>query len=87
MGGAVFVILCLLAPFAIMWWLLRVQRRVRAMSRRPETAVPDAVAYTDEMRSADGLIYSRRFEVNEELLAADRRSGEPSDLKNLQGQR
>ncbi|MEA3031963.1 MAG: hypothetical protein QOG13_3288 [Sphingomonadales bacterium] len=88
MLSALFVLLCLIAPVAIAWWLLRVQRRVRALPRRSSAAqVPEVAAYTDQMRGADGLAYGRAFDVNDELLAATRRSDEPSDVKNLQGQR
>jgi hypothetical protein len=87
MLSALFVLVCLIAPVALMWWLLRVQRRVRALPRKAGAGVPEVAAYTDQVRGADGLVYGRAFEVNDELLAATRRSDEPSDVKNLQGQR
>jgi len=87
MLSTLFFLVCLTAPIAIMWWLLRVQRRVRALPRKAGADVPEIAAYTDEVRSANGLSYGRAFDVNDELLAATRQSDEPSDVKNLQGQR
>lgn len=87
MLGALFVILCLVAPVLLMWRLLAVQRRVRAMARAPDNDAPHIAPYTDAVASADGLTYARSFDVNDKLLAATRKSDEPSDVKNLQGQR
>lgn len=87
MLGALFVLLCLVAPVLLMWRLLVVQRRVRAMTRKPESDATYTAPYTDAIASADGLTCGRSFDVNDELLAATRRSDEPSDIKNLQGQR
>jgi hypothetical protein len=85
MGNAIFVILCLVAPFLLMWRLLVVQRRVRAMPRKPASAYSQP--YADEVRSADGLSYAKRFEVNDELLAATRKADERSAIKDLEGRR
>ena len=87
MLGVLFVILCLVAPVLLMWRVLAVQRRVRAMTRRPDGDAPYVAPYTDVVASADGLTCARTFDVNDELLAATRKSNEPSDIKNLQGQR
>jgi hypothetical protein len=85
MIGDIIVIACLIAPFALMWWLLRVQRRVRALPRKDEAEPRFGAPFTDEVRSADGLVYAKAFDVNDELLEATRRVAEPSDVKNLQG--
>jgi hypothetical protein len=85
MGSAIFVILCLAAPFLLMWRLLVVQRRVRAMPRKSQSAYSQP--YTDEVRGADGLVYAKRFEMNDELLAATRKADERSAIKDLEGRR
>ena len=87
MLGALFVIVCLVAPVLLMWRVLVVQRRVREATRRPDGDAPYVAPYVDSVSSADGLTCARSFDVNDELLAATRRSNEPSDVKNLQGQR
>jgi len=82
-----FVILCLIAPFLIMWRLFAVQRRVREMSRGKGSASTFEVPYVDEIRSSDGLSYSRQFDVNDELIAATREGEERSGFKDLNGRR
>ena len=83
------VLLCLCAPPLLMWRAIVVQRRVRAMVRTPETsyALPDPAPWTDELKSADGLSYSRSFHVNDELLEATHQANAPSDIKNIEGRR
>lgn len=85
MGNFIFVMLCLAAPFLLMWRLLAVQRRVRAMPRKEQSGYSQP--YTDEVSSADGLVHAKSFEVNDELLAATRKADERSIVKDLEGRR
>jgi hypothetical protein len=89
MGPILFFFL-LASPFLLMWWMVVARNRVRNMPRgreREEESPAFEAAWTDTVKSADGLNYSRSFSVNEELLTATRRGDEPDDVKNLQGRR
>lgn len=82
--------LLLASPFLLMWWMVVARNRVRNMPRgreREEEAPPFEAAYTETLTSADGLSYARSFNVNEELLTATRKGGEPDPVKDLQGRR
>ena len=78
-----FVLACLATPPLLMWWMIRVQRRVRAMARKPEK--PYSQPYVDEIRSEDGLSYGTRFNPNDELIAATHASNARTPEKDIQG--
>ena len=78
-----FVLACLATPPLLMWWMVRVQRRVRTMARKPET--PYSQPYEDEVRAADGLSYGRRFNPNDELISATHASDARTFEKDIQG--
>jgi len=87
--GPILFFLLLASPFLLMWWMVVARNRVRNMprGREREEEAPFEPAYTDVVKSADGLSYGRSFAVNEELLTATRKSGEPDGIKDLQGRR
>jgi hypothetical protein len=56
------ILVCFAIPPLLMWWMITVQRRVRARAReqRPNQAqLPAVLAYEDAERGADGLTYGR----------------------------
>lgn len=88
--GPILFFLLLASPFLLMWWMVSVRNRVRAMPRGPEReeeAPPFEAPWTDTETQADGLSYARSYSVNEELLTATRKGGEPDGIKDLQGRR
>ncbi|MGE0180524.1 MAG: hypothetical protein AB7O91_11980 [Sphingomonas sp.] len=80
------LLLCLVAPFLIMWWMVVAQRRTRALTRgvRKEEA-PLVHAYVDEARDENGLSYGRPFRTNDEAFGEDPRAGEPKGIKAIEG--
>ena len=82
-----FVLACLVAPFLLMWWAVVARRRVQAIPRKPEVAAPTETPYVDQVKTADGLSFSRSFSVNDELIAAARKADERSGIKDLEGRR
>lgn len=91
MLGALFVLLCLVAPFLIMWHLIRVQRRVKEIMRvrreeeRREARVEEP--WVEAQRGADGYTYARAYSPDDQLLAAARKADESDIFKDLEGRR
>ena len=84
------VILCLVSPFLLMWWMVTLQRRVRAQPRtaeEDESDLPPSPAYVEEVRGADGLSYGRRSDASDVLLPPRASEGELDGIKALQGRR
>jgi hypothetical protein len=79
-------VLCLVAPFLIMWWMMTAQRRTRELTRnaRKEDA-PVVHPYVDETRGEDGLAYGKSFRTKDEDFGADPRAGEPGGIKAIEG--
>jgi hypothetical protein len=87
MLSLLFVLFCLAAPFLLMWWAVVASRRVQALPRKPLVDSAAETPYVDQVRTADGLSYSRAFSVNDELLAAALKADERSGIKDLEGRR
>jgi hypothetical protein len=86
MGSFLFLLLCLAAPFLLMWWMVTAQRRTRALTRNrePEDA-PFVHPYVDQTKGSDGLAYGRSFRTDDEAFGADPRAGEPGGIKAMEG--
>jgi hypothetical protein len=83
------IVLCLVGPPLLMWWMITVQRRVRRQSRerRPETSeLPQAPAFVDATRGDDGLTYGR-VHPGTDPLAALGPTPELDGIQALQGRR
>jgi hypothetical protein len=86
----IIVLLALAAPLVLMWWMIRVQRRVREQmrGRRADDARAAApLGYVDAERGADGLTYGRRMDPAESFGAPDPLAGELDGIKALEGRR
>jgi hypothetical protein len=83
-----FTLLCFAAPPLLMWWMLRVQRRVRAqarLKREEEPRMPAETAYVEAERGADGLSYGRTS--GGEALRPEGLTPELDGIQALQGRR
>jgi hypothetical protein len=80
------ILLCMAAPPFFMWWMLRVQRRVRAQMRVDREAKhhPDQPAYVDEVHRIDGLAYGRPTQT---LLPPAPDPGDLAGIKAIEGRR
>ena len=86
MANLLFLLLCLIAPFLIMWWMVTAQRRTRELTRKArEEKAPFVHPYVDETRRADGLAYGKSFRTNNEDFGVDPRAGEPAGIKAIEG--
>lgn len=75
-------------PALLMWWMITVQRRVRARvrgQRQEAEAVPDEPPYEETERGADGLSYGRA--TPGEPLRPAGLTPEIDGIKALQGRR
>jgi hypothetical protein len=78
----------LAVPALLMWWMITVQRRVRARIRaqRPEKReLPEVPAYEEGERAADGLSYGRAMPG--EALRPAGLTPEIDGIQALQGRR
>jgi hypothetical protein len=81
-------LLCLAAPPLLMWWMITVQRRVRAemrMKRESEARLPAEPAFIDAETGPDGLSYGRMAPV--EPLRPEGLTPELDGIQALQGRR
>jgi hypothetical protein len=62
--SSIIVLLCLLTPPLLMWWMVKVQRRVRDQMREApkERALPAVTPFVDAEVGADGLAYGRQVD-------------------------
>lgn len=88
--ASLIVILCLIAPPLAMWWMVVVQRRVRAQMRarrEEEGRLRPGIGYVEEERGADGFSYGRRSEIGEALPPPSGIHEEVDGVRALQGRR
>lgn len=88
MRSLIFLFFLALPPL-LMWWMLRVQRRVRERMRgsRPDDSPFAATpGYVDEVGGAGGLSYGRASDATD-LLMPNGPVDEPDGIKAIQGRR
>jgi hypothetical protein len=74
------------------WWMYRRMKFVReqgmAQSRESRLSKPVQPSFEEGTKAADGLIYGRDININEELIEADKNAASMPDIvKTLEGRR
>ena len=84
------MLLALATPLFLMWWLIRVQRRVREQMRERRAArepMPATIGYVDSEQGNDGLSYGRRMDPSESFGVSSPLPAELDGIKALEGRR
>ncbi len=80
----------LIAPFALMAWLIVVQRKAKAAQAdtwEEDRPAHSREAYEEEVMGEDGLSYGRRYDGDSSVLPPQDKSGEVELIKGFQGRR